>query len=235
MKYSVIIPTHNEAENIGKAISVLNKQSVSRKDFEIIVVDNLSTDNTFEAARKAGADKVIKENIKGTNIARQTGFKNSQGEIVAFLDADCEPLPNWLELIDKDLASGEIKAVSGPFDYGFTGLTKKLDYIYTRKILPNIPALLHFLFRKKAGVIIGGNFAARRNVIEAIGGLPPLAFWGDDVAIAMLISRRVGKVVFNPKLIVKSSPRRFEKTGMANLLFRYIGAYLKIFFSKEFA
>ncbi len=234
MKYSVVIPAHNEAENIEKTIKSFNEQTVNRSDFEIIVVDNNSTDNTYEIASKSGADVVVKEMTKGTNFARQAGFKKSKGEIVAFLDADSEPLDGWLEKIGNDLAKKEIAAVSGPFDYGFTGMRKISDYFYTRYFLPNVPHILRFIFRRKAGVLIGGNFAAKRETIEAIGGLPPLTFWGDDVAIAMLISRRVGKVVFDPDLIVKSSPRRFEREGFLRLTFRYIFAYLKIFFSKEF-
>lgn len=234
MKYSIVIPAYNEAGHIADTIKSLNAQTVARKDFEVIVVDNNSVDDTYKIAKSSGADLVIKEATKGTNFARQAGFKNSKGDIVAFLDADCQPLPDWLEKIGEDLSGGKNAAVSGPFDYQFKGIKKIMDYYYTRYVLPNVPYILKFIFGKKAGVLIGGNFAAKREVIEAIGGLPPLAFWGDDVAIAMLISRRVGKVLFDPKVLVVSSPRRFEKNGFIKLTLRYIAAYFKIFFSKDF-
>lgn len=235
MKYSVIIPAYNEVKNIRRTIAALKLQNIDRKEFEIIVVDNGSTDDTHRAALDGGADVVVREPVQGTNIARQAGYKRSKGEIVAFLDADSEPPPEWLETIEKDLSQKGTAAVSGPFDYNFKGIRKLLTSFYTRHILPNVSPILQFLFRRKSGILIGGNFAARREVIETIGGLPPLVFWGDDGAIAMLISRRVGKVLFDPQLTVKSSPRGFEKYGFINLAFRYIVAYFKIFFSKEFS
>jgi len=233
MKYSIIIPAHNEAEHIIKAINALKAQNIPRQDFEIIVVDNISTDNTYELALKAGADIVVKENKKGANIARQTGFENSKGEIAAFLDADCLPPNDWLQKIEKDLSQKNIAAVSGPYDYGFKGIYKIIDHIYTMHIAPPATRILELIFRKKAGIIIGGNFAAKRQTIEAIGGLPPLTFWGDDSTIAMLISRKVGKVLFDLDLIIKSSDTRFQEYGFFRLGFRYMREYLKAYFNAD--
>jgi len=234
MKYSVVIPAYNEAGHIENAIAALLSQTIKRRDFEIIVADNNSVDNTPELALRAGADLVVKETVRGTNFARQAGFKKSKGEIVAFLDADCQPPPDWLERAGKKILESGIAAVSGPFDYGFRGIKKTLDYLYSRYALPKVPSLLNFIFGKKAGIIIGGNLAVKRKTIETIGGLPPLTFWGDDAALAMLISRRVGKVIFDPDLIVKSSPRRFEKSGFLKLAILYIIAYLKAYFNPSY-
>lgn len=234
MKFSVIIPAFNEAEHIAESIEALELQDISRNDFEIIVVDNNSADGTSIVAQRAGADKVLKEAIKGTNPARQRGYEESKGEIIVFLDADSRPSTDWLNRIEKDLSGDGVAAVSGPFDYGFVGLKKILDKIYSRKIMTQIPNILKLVFRKNAGVLIGGNFAVRRSTLEKIGGLPKLNFWGDDAAIAMLISRRVGKVYFDPNLKVKSSPRRFERNGFFTLTVRYAIAYFKIYFSPDF-
>jgi glycosyltransferase involved in cell wall biosynthesis len=234
MKFSVVIPAFNEEKQIAYSVGAVKAQNIKRSDFEIIVVDNNSTDKTFAAAQKAGADKVVKETKKGTNLARQRGFEESKGEIVAFLDADCEPPPDWLEKIEVNLSFDGVAAVSGPFDYGFTGLKKIIDIIYTHKIMPKIPYIFRFIFGKKAGVIIGGNFAIRRGVMEKIGGLPQLAFWGDDAATAMLISRKVGKVFFNPALKIKSSPRRLEKSGSIKLTIYYALAYLMAYFNRNY-
>ena len=234
MKFSVIIPAWNEAQHIKKAIKALEKQNIPRNNFEIIVVDNNSTDNTFNLAKSAGADKVVRELKQGTNLARQQGYQISQGKIIVFLDADSVPPPNWLSLIEKKFKNSNIVAVSGPFDYGFTNIHHYLEQIYVRQILPRIPKILKIIFRRSAGIIIGGNFATRRNVIEAIGGLPKLDFWGDDAATAMLISRKVGKVVFDPNFVVKSSPRRFYKQGFFCLAFQYGLSYFKTYFSKNY-
>jgi len=233
MKYSIIIPAYNEAETIANAINAVKAQNIPRKDFEIVVADNVSTDNTYELALKSGADVVIKESKKGANLARQAGFQNSQGEIAVFLDADCIPPPDWLERIEKDFSQTNIAAVSGIYDYQFKGIYKIINYLYTKYIAPPAPRILEFIFGKKAGIIIGGNFAAKREAIEAIGGLPPLVFWGDDSTTAMLISRKAGKVVFDLNLIIKSSGRRFQEHGFFRLGFRYIFEYLKAYFNAD--
>jgi glycosyltransferase involved in cell wall biosynthesis len=230
MRFSVILPAYNEAEGIGRSIGSLKSQNFPRETFEIIVVDNNSTDDTARVARASGADKVVVEKEKGTNIARERGFEESVGEIVAFLDADSVAPPDWLQKIEKSLSRDGIAAVSSGYDYGFKGLNKALSDFFDRFVLSHVGDFLYFIFRRKAGVIIGGNFASYRWAIEKIGGLPPLHFWGDDAAIAMLISRHAGKVLFDPDLTVKSSPRRFEKEGILKLELRYISAYLKVFF-----
>lgn len=232
-KFSIIIPALNEEKLITLAITSLKKQSINRELYEIIVVDNGSTDNTFSYAQKAGADKVILEKNKGTNIARQRGVSESNGEIIAFLDADCIAPNDWLSRIESYLSS-ETVLVSGPYDYGFTGITKFFDYIYQNIIIPLLPRVLYTIFRKKAGVIIGGNFATWKWALDKIGGLPPLVFYGDDAAIAMLISRHIGKIKFIPTLVVKSTPRRLEKNGTLKQVSKYAQAYFKIYFSKEY-
>jgi len=230
MKYSIIIPAFNEAGYIENAVEALKNQTVDRKDFEIIVVDNNSTDGTSRIATAAGADKVVLETEPGTNIARQRGVVESSGEIVAFLDADCIPPSDWLEQIGTFLSNGDLKAVSGPCDMQFTGLYRMIEVLYTRYIFSNLDRMLHFVFRKKAGVIMGGNFAAHRTTIDAIGGLPRYKFHGDDSAVAMHISRKLGKVMFSRNFRVFSSPRRFESEGPLWLTLKYAWYYLKNYF-----
>ncbi len=230
MKFSVVIPAHNEEKHIEQAIKSLLNQKINRGDYEIIAVDNNSTDKTSEIAKKSGADKVILETKRGTNMARNRGYLESEGEIIAFLDADSIAPANWLSKIENDFKDEKVAAVSGPFDYGFKGIKNLANHIFTDLFLPKVDKLLLFVFGRKGGVIIGGNFAVKKEVLDKIGGLPPLMFWGDDAIIAMIISRKKGRVVFDPKIAVKSSPRRFEKEGMS-LEFSYIKAFLKAYFT----
>jgi glycosyltransferase involved in cell wall biosynthesis len=213
--------------------SLLNL-NYNREDFEIIVVDNASDDKTAEQAITAGADKVVLELTKGTNCARERGRREASGEIIAFLDGDSEVYPDWLEKIEKNLSISGVVTASGPYDYGFKGFRKSLSDLNDGMVSMFVPQLLHFVFRRKAGVIIGGNFAGYAYVFEKIGGFPLLKFWGDDAAIAMLISRRVGRVLFDLDLRIKSSPRRFNEDGYFRLFFRYIWTYMKIYFCKEY-
>lgn len=234
MRFSIVIPAYNEEEVITKTLLSLRRLGTPRRDYEIIVVDNNSKDRTGEIARASGADKVIFESEPGTNFAREAGRKAAEGEIIAFLDADSTPPIDWLARIESDLFLPGIAAVSGPYDYGFKGLLRFVGDFYERFILVAVPKLLRVLFWKKAGVLIGGNFAGWRETFEKIGGLPPLKFYGDDAAIAMLVARKIGKVLFDPDLKVKSSPRRFETQGLLKTNLKYISTYLKVYFDKKF-
>lgn len=231
MKFSIVIPGYNEEKLIDRPIKALLKQSVPRKNFEIIVVDNNSTDKTKQVSRKAGADIVVTEKEKGTNLARQKGVDVSQGKIIAFLDADCEPPQDWLKKIEKILKQKGVSAVSGPYDYGFTGWRHLLERLYTHLLFTHLDTTFFILFGRRAGEIMGGNFATTRKAIEKIGGLPPIIFHGDDSSIAMLMARNVGRVIFTTDLIVKSSPRRFEKRGLFRTTLLYAYYYFKSYFS----
>ena len=229
-QYSIVIPALNEAESIASCVAALLYQTVPRAEYEIVVVDNSSTDRTSQIALGAGADKVVVETHRGTNFARQRGLDESSGEIVGFLDADCLPPPDWLEKVAVKLSDPDVKAVSGPCDFGFNGLPWLVDIVYARHFIPKLDRLLFFVFRKRAGALMGGNFATHRSTLEAIGGFPPFTFHGDDSAVAMLISRKVGRVVFDRDFRVRSSPRRFEKEGHLRLVLTYAWHYMKNYF-----
>lgn len=95
---SVIIPTYNRAHLVGRAIrSVLNQ---TYQDFEVIVVDDGSTDNTEEVVKSFNDSRiryVRHEQNRGGAAARNTGIKMAQGEYIAFQDSDDEWLPEKLE------------------------------------------------------------------------------------------------------------------------------------------
>ena len=99
---SVIIPTFNYGKYIERAIDSILTQTY--QDFEIIVVDDGSTDNTKEIIRSKKSDKIryfYQEN-KGAPAARNKGIVESKGKYIAFLDADDEWLPTKLEKqVDK--------------------------------------------------------------------------------------------------------------------------------------
>lgn len=82
MKISIVIPCYNEEETIEKVI-----RNIPKEVFEIIVVDNNSTDKTAEIAKKLGV-KVVKEKKQGYGYALQRGFKEAQGDIIVTLDGD---------------------------------------------------------------------------------------------------------------------------------------------------
>lgn len=167
---SVIIPTYNRASLIGRAIkSVLNQ---TYQKFEIIIVDDGSTDNTREVAKKfQERDKRIKyfkhAINKGGGAARNTGIRNSKGEYIAFLDSDDEWYPEKLEKQigifnknDENLAA----VYSGSFYIDCrSGMAK-------REIPKKKGYILEDLLKKN--VVVGGASPViiRRKCIESVGG-----------------------------------------------------------------
>jgi len=227
--FSVVIPAFNEEQSIVKAIESIKRQSIGRKNFEIIVVNDNSDDSTPVVAERAGADKIVFEKKMGTNIARQKGVSVSKGEIIAFMDADSIAPSEWLKSIKKNISRKGVVAVSGPYKFG------KLfpDFIMWR-VYPLIPKIMSFVTRKRGGIIMGGNFAAYRSAIDKIGGLPPIKFFGDDTAIAVLLARRAGKVLYTRKVWVESSPRRIQANGMIKIGLKYFKHYFKIYFDDKY-
>jgi len=95
-KVSVVIPAYNEESYIGACLNSLANQTLDRRDYEIVVVDGGSEDETVDIAREY-ADNVIIQHSKGVGGARNDGVEVSSGEIVAMTDADIILPCNWLE------------------------------------------------------------------------------------------------------------------------------------------
>mgnify|MGYP001626161118 CR=1 FL=1 len=99
---SIIIPTMNEEENIGKVIERIRKSVIG--NYEILIVDN-STDRTPDIARSMGA-RVIEEKRKGYGRAYKTGFSNASGKIIVTLDGDNtyppEVINDYIDILYRD-------------------------------------------------------------------------------------------------------------------------------------
>lgn len=99
---SAIICTHNRATYLPKAIQSLVDQTIAKDKYEILVVDNCSTDSTREEAARFSrrADiRYVYEPTLGLSHARNTGWRNAKGRYAAYLDDDAIACPVWLETI----------------------------------------------------------------------------------------------------------------------------------------
>jgi len=113
---SVVIPAYNEEKYIGDCLNSLKNQDFDG-EYEIIVVDNNSTDNTRIIAEKSGV-RVLFEPQRGVCAARQKGAKAAEGEIIVSTDADCVFAKNWLNNIYRALNEDKkIVAITGPIEY----------------------------------------------------------------------------------------------------------------------
>src|SRR3989304_2498563 len=96
IEYSVIVPAYNAVDELPRCLAALERQSIARARYEVIVVDDGSTDPPAVVAERAGA-KVIRATHGGPAAARNSGAGAAQGDLLLFTDADCEPAPDWIE------------------------------------------------------------------------------------------------------------------------------------------
>ncbi len=114
MKISVIIPTYNEEKNISSCLESLNKQTA--KDFEIIVVDDGSNDNTREIVKSLGV-KIIEQKHEGPAKARNLGAKHSAGKILVFVDADMTFESKFLQNLTKPIQENKVMGTFSKDEY----------------------------------------------------------------------------------------------------------------------
>jgi len=222
MKISVVIPAHNEEQVIAHTLRALLAQDY--KNYEIIVVDNASTDRTSEVARQFQV-KVVHESKKGLLHARERGRKEASGDIIANIDADCLPEANWLRTGVTYFLNdpvGDIVAVSGPYDYHDAAPMFRHSSFLTQKYLyRGVNNLFQLPIIRAGATLIGGNNFIRASAIEKAGGYDTsIIFYGEDTDTAKRVARH-GRVIFSPKVIMKTSARRFKAEGTLNLMFKY--------------
>lgn len=175
VRVSIIIPALNEAENLIHNLPEVRSQ-MGPTD-ELIVVDNGSSDHTEVIARQFGA-RVISEPIRGRSRARNKGIEAAGGEVVIFLDADCRPVPRWLDCLLKPFSNAEIGCVAGEIRILFSE-DRLGAYLSDKGHLSQRVNFSHS-FLPYAG---SGNVAFRRKVLQRIGGFDEAMFSGHDADI----------------------------------------------------
>ncbi len=228
LTYSLVISAFNEEKYLPACLDSI--RTYAKDQFkEIIVVDNNSTDGTGEIARAYSEVKVIFEEKKGVTRARQRGFIESTGDVVAFIDADTFIDAAWLPHIDAEFSSNpKLACLSGPMIYhDLTPFNKMISWMYWRII--GIPAYL-----LGGHIAMGGNMILRREVLEQMNGFDTgIEFYGDDTDTARRAAQ-FGKSKFDVGLIIYASGRRFKKQGIFSTGFTYTLNFLsQTFFHKS--
>lgn len=197
---SVVIPAYNEEDSLAGCLKALQRQDYEGA-FEIIIVNNASTDRTPAIARAMGA-QVVDEPRKGYVHAVRAGFAAAKGEIIASTDADTIVPAGWLSKIVQSLQAGpEVVATGGIFK--LHGCASWL-------------ACMLSLASRLVGHPSGGNMAVRRRAYEAAGGFDPHINLGTDTDLVIRL-RRLGRVTFDPRLTVSTSGRRYQFAFWPNI------------------
>jgi glycosyltransferase involved in cell wall biosynthesis len=199
---SVIIPVWNGPRLIRDCLAALERQTLPRDQFEILVVDNGSTDDTAAVARAVPGVIVLQEQRPGSYAARNRALAAARGEYVAFTDADCRPAPDWLEaaLLAVKLHS-RIGVLAGRIDlYDETRPEGQAFGDYER--LFSFPQSL-----AKRGNCATANWFSPKVVFDKLGGFDAALKSGGDRQMALRIRDSGLALVYVPAMVVQHPVR----------------------------
>jgi glucosyl-dolichyl phosphate glucuronosyltransferase len=213
MKITVVVCTHNRSELLSKILDDLSAQVVPSAEFDVLIVDNHSIDNTRDVAEAYCSRyqniHYLREERVGLSHARNLGLAHARGEYVAYTDDDCRIPSDWLKRVLIILEEKAPLALGGPY----------LPYYTTPKPQWFKDAYGTFFwgqYPSKAGPVSdfhlsGGNFIICRKALEALGGFRlDLGMIGDQIGYAEedLVQIRAKQcwpdrvIFFDPQLVV---------------------------------
>lgn len=189
---SFVIPAYNEEALIGDTIdSIHSAVEVTQRPYEIIVVDDASTDNTAEIARQKGA-RVVSVHRRQIAAVRNAGAKEARGEVFIFVDADTL-LPECTLLSALEALDGG--AVGGGSSVVMDELATFLGKVYFQIFL-----MIWRPMRLAAGCFV----FARRDAYEAVGGFDELYFASEEVWLSKALKTQ-GRFVIVPEPVITSA------------------------------
>lgn len=219
MYISVIIPTRNRCDYLKDALDSIVTQTLSKDLFEVIVVDNGSTDKTSDVVKEF--DKKIPnllyvyEPRPGLHEGRHAGLRTAIGEILVYADDDIIAFPTWLEGVKESFLDEDVALVGGKDLPKYEGevpfwITEKwYELCAYGHCMPQL-SLIDFgdeVMDINPGYVYGCNFAIRKWVVEKAGGfLPDGMPWerveyrgAGETYISSFINRNHIRAVYNPK------------------------------------
>lgn len=218
---SVVVPAYNEEKNIGRCLASLKKQNFPQESYEIIVVNNVSTDKTGEIAKKMGV-KVVFEPKKGVSFALKKGFETARADFVAAAEADTVVPKDWLFNIYKAFKKDKDVVLVG----GRTVYRPLFPLALVAQFVLNfIAAYLLKIFPTYA-------MAFRRDAYQKAGGIDTRINFNGDTDLCLRLKKQ-GRVVFlyhNPIVVSSRHYRGIE--GLKYSLKGPINAISLILFKK---
>lgn len=218
MKLSVIIPTRNRAHLLEKALSSLVAQTLSQSHFEVIVVDNGSTDNTADVVnsfKKSLTDiRYFLEFQPGLHVGRHKGLIEAESDLIVYADDDIEAFPTWLQAIQGSFEDEEVAMVGGKCLPCFEAEPPAwLKAMWSPSAAGE--RMLGYLSLMDLGndirtvdphLVFGCNFAIRRPILVRAGGFHPdampqelIRFRGDgETCVSRFIQSNGHKAQYNP-------------------------------------
>ena len=179
--FSVIVPAHNAAATIDRCLGGIERQRVA--DYEVIVVDDGSADQTSAHVRNHAGVRLISQAQQGPCAARNAGLRASSGRYVTFLDADDEVEEDWLWALAAELRNEPTAVVvsCGVHLIERTGTDQQRTRI-------QLPKRLGPAFGNLDALFLPGAYAVDRRALLAIGGFTEGLPYGEHSELALRLA-----------------------------------------------
>jgi glycosyltransferase involved in cell wall biosynthesis len=200
-KYSIIIPSFNRVDEIAEMVKSLQNLSYDRNKFEVIIIDDGSTDNTIEFIKNYQEEAnyhltYYSQDNQGPGAARNKGMQMARGDFYIFLDSDCTVPDSWLSEIDNALTRNEATAFGGPDTYrdDFPVILKTINYSMTSFITTG--GLRGRKGKKLAKFYPRSfNMGLSANLADEIGGFGNLRH-GQDIEFSHRLIKSGANIIF---------------------------------------
>jgi glycosyltransferase involved in cell wall biosynthesis len=224
-KVSVVIPTYNRAEKVGRSIESVLAQTF--RDFEIIVVDDGSTDETGATLKRVFGDSIryYFQANQGVSVARNKGIEEAKGEWIAFLDSDDlwerEKLDWQLEALHKFAPCSNACYTDVRFFNNTESRTMfelaEANYKHAEEIGINVDALRLLVKPGGAGMVVClSSFMANRSVIKKCGGFDRRLLYSQDSEFMFRLAALTGFCyVKRPLVLFDRSPAEERHVGVS--------------------
>jgi GT2 family glycosyltransferase len=195
-KVSVVVCVYNGERTLDACLASL--KNINYPDYEVIVVNDGSTDSSQQIAERYDYIRLINQENKGLSEARNVGIRAANGEIIAFTDSDCTADVDWLTHLVARFQSSDFAAVGGP------NLSPPDDSLVATCVAVSPGAPAHVLLDDEiAEHIPGCNMAFRRDALAAIEGFDPIfRAAGDDVDVCWRLQNKGYKIGFSAAAVV---------------------------------
>jgi glycosyltransferase involved in cell wall biosynthesis len=199
VRISVVVPFRNAEPHIERCLAALARQEPFDGEFDVFAVDDGSSDRSAEIVRGFPGVRLLRSDGAGPYAARNLGIRTSDGDVLAFTDADCEAAPDWIRRIAEEFAGNGTEIVVGP------------------RLPANQPrlSLVEAYERTKDTYVFGGgrtqlyyastqNMAARRGAFERFGMFRERRRGSDTLLVRRAVELGAGDAVhYSPSLVVR--------------------------------
>ena len=189
---SVIVPAFNAEDTLPECIDALLHQTVARDEYEVIVVDDGSTDGTAQVAQRSGVIRILQPH-RGPGAARNAGIQWARGDLLLFTDADCVPAPNWIEAMALPFVNPEVAGCKGIYRTHQRNLIARFVQVEYEEKYRAMEGTTSIDF------VDTYSAAYRKRVLMHEGCFSEEILAAEDAELSFRLAQRGYRLVFNPQ------------------------------------